>query len=101
MVLTAGELNDFALELLKLTAAGNKGRQPARLELPGASLAVDMHSLGQNYVNTVKPLLKDTPRFIDKLPLNSLYVGVDLSRAAASQGGACKSPPRGHLLCHL
>ena len=76
MVITAGELNDFALELLKLTAAGNKGKQPARLDLPGASLAVDMHSLGQNYVNTVKPLVKDTPRFIDKLPLNSLYVGL-------------------------
>ncbi|MDE0157474.1 MAG: sulfotransferase [Gammaproteobacteria bacterium] len=76
MVITAGELNDFALELLKLTAAGNRGRQPARLELPGASLAVDMHGLGQNYVNSVKPLLKDTPRFIDKLPLNSLYVGL-------------------------
>ena len=75
-VITAGELNDFALELLKLTAAGNKGRQPARLDLPEASLTVDMHSLGQNYVNTVKPLLKDSPRFIDKLPLNSLYVGL-------------------------
>ncbi len=76
MVISAGELNDFALELLKLTGAGNKGGQPARLDLPKASLEVDMHSLGQNYVNAVRPLIKDTPRFIDKLPLNSLYVGL-------------------------
>lgn len=75
-VITAGELNDFALELLKLTGAGNNGKQPARLDLPKASLAVDMHSLGQNYVNTVRPLIEDTPRFIDKLPLNSLYIGL-------------------------
>ncbi len=75
-VISAGELNDFALELLKLTGADNKGKQPARLALPKASLAVDMRSLGQNYVTAVRPLLKDTPRFIDKLPLNSLYVGL-------------------------
>ena len=75
-VVTAGELNDFALELLKLTGAGNNGRQPARLDLPRASLAVDMHNLGQNYIDAVRPLVKEKPRFIDKLPLNSLYVGL-------------------------
>ena len=76
MVVTAGELNDFALELLKLTGAVNNGRQPARLDLPKASLVVDMHNLGQNYINAVKPLANEKSRFIDKLPLNSLYVGL-------------------------
>lgn len=76
MVITAGELNDFALELLKLTAAGNRSRQPARLDLPKASLAVDMYNLGQNYIDAVSPLVKEKSRFIDKLPLNSLYVGL-------------------------
>lgn len=76
MVNAAGELNDFALELLRLTGAVDQGRQPARLDLPKASLTVDMHSLGQSYVNAVRPLLKDASRFIDKLPLNSLYVGL-------------------------
>ena len=76
MVTSAGELNDFAIELLKLIAADNEGKQPSRLDLPRASLTVDMNSLGQNYVNTVNPLTGGAFRFIDKLPLNSLYIGL-------------------------
>ena len=76
MVTSAGELNDFAIELLKLIAADNEGKQPSRLDLPRASLTVDMNRLGQNYVRAVKPLTGDASRFIDKLPLNSLYIGL-------------------------
>lgn len=76
IVTSAGELNDFAIELLKLIAADNEGKQPSRLDLPRASLTVDMNNLGQNYVNTVKPLTGGASRFIDKLPLNSLYIGL-------------------------
>ena len=74
-VSTAGELNDFAIELLKLVAADNNGQQPARLELPGASLTVNMDALGKNYIEAAQPRIRGTARFIDKLPLNSLYIG--------------------------
>ena len=75
-VTTAGELNDFAIELMKLVSLKNKGEQPGRLTLPRETLSVDMHALGKNYINAVKPLIGVFPRFIDKLPLNSLYVGL-------------------------
>lgn len=76
MVTSAGELNDFAIELMKLIAAENEGNQPSRLHLPRASLTADMNRLGQNYVRAVKPLTGDASHFIDKLPLNSLYIGL-------------------------
>ena len=75
-VSTAGELNDFAFELLKLVAAANNGKQPERLALPGISLTVDMRALGENYLEAAKPRFRGTARFIDKLPLNSLYLGL-------------------------
>ena len=75
-VSTAGELNDFAIELLKLVGATNNGEQPSRLELPRASLTVSMKTLGKNYIEAVQPRIRDTAQFIDKLPLNSLYIGL-------------------------
>lgn len=75
-VTTAGELNDFAVELMSLVSLDNQGRQPGRLELPEATLSIDMHSLGKNYIQAVKPLINEKSRFIDKLPLNSLYLGL-------------------------
>ncbi len=76
LVVTAGELNHFAIELLKLVCADRKGIQPGRLDLPDASLTVDMNSLGKNYTTTVEMQIKSSSRFIDKLPLNSLYIGL-------------------------
>lgn len=72
---TAGELNDFAIEMLKLVAAKNDGRQPSRLDLPKAALAINMQQLGHNYVEAALERVVDGVRFIDKLPLNSLYIG--------------------------
>ena len=75
-VSTAGELNDLAIELMRLVAAANNGQQPARLELPKASLGIDMQALGRNYLDAAATRISDTARFIDKLPLNSLYIGL-------------------------
>ena len=74
-VRTAGELNDFAIELLKLVGK-NDGRQPDRLDLPAASLQVDMKALGANYLTAARERVPGAARFIDKLPLNSLYLGL-------------------------
>ena len=76
LVQSAGELNDFAIELLKLVGERRNGRQPDRLQLPAAALEVDMGSLGRNYIAAARERVPGEGRFIDKLPLNSLYLGL-------------------------
>ena len=76
LVRTAGELNDFAMELLKLVGESRGGQQPERLQLPAASLSVDMKALGANYLAAASERVSAAARFIDKLPLNSLYLGL-------------------------
>lgn len=71
----AGELNDFALELVKLTTQANNGKSVPRLELPQAAAALDMAQLGRNYIDSTKDSAGSTKHFIDKLPLNFLYIG--------------------------
>ena len=75
-VSTAGELNDFALELMELVREKNNGQNPNRLELPKLTLAVDMEELGSKYLRSAGKKASGTKHFIDKLPLNSLYVGL-------------------------
>jgi Tfp pilus assembly protein PilF len=75
-VTSAGELNTFAIEMLELVSARNGGVQPERLLLPAAALQVNMLELGRNYVEAARPRAQGAIRFIDKLPLNSLYLGL-------------------------
>ena len=75
MVESAGELNDFAIELVSLVKEQNDAA-PDRLALPAASLGLDMRELGRRYVEAAAQKRAGAPRFIDKLPLNSLYVGL-------------------------
>ncbi len=75
-VTSAGELNDFAIELVSLVRESNEGTVIPRLELPSASLEIPMVELGKRYIQATYPLTGATPYFIDKLPLNFLYVGL-------------------------
>ncbi len=75
-VVTAGELNDFAIEMMRLVVAANDGRQPDRLALPSATLDIDLRELGRQYLDAASARVDGAKRFIDKLPLNSLYVGL-------------------------
>ena len=75
-VSTAGELNDFAIELVALAKNKNNGTPPPRLDLPPIALSVDMADLGSNYLRAAQSKAADTRHFVDKLPLNSLYVGL-------------------------
>jgi len=72
----AGELNDFALELVKLTTRANAGKPVSRLDLPAASTRLDWAQLGKNYIEITKDSAGSKKRFIDKLPLNFLYIGL-------------------------
>lgn len=73
---TAGELNDFAIELVSLVKERNSCAAPHRLALPAAALDVDMRELGRRYIEAAAEKRAGAPRFIDKLPLNSLYAGL-------------------------
>lgn len=70
---SAGELINFALTL-KL-ASGS--RTPSLLDMDTISRAqsLDWATVGSNYVASTRPATGYTPRFIDKLPHNFLYVG--------------------------
>lgn len=75
-VFAAGELNNFAAEMMRSMKdlAGN--RKLSRDELVRLSAQLDFHELGDSYIRSTRPFTGQTPRFIDKLPLNFLYIGL-------------------------
>jgi tetratricopeptide (TPR) repeat protein len=75
-VFAAGELNNFAVQMMGLvkTQAGNKNL--SRDDLVKLSAGIDFQELGAAYVRSTRPFTGHTARFIDKLPLNYLYVGL-------------------------
>ncbi len=75
-VCAAGELNDFALELVRL-GRQLPGPPPAsRLDFVAATARLDFRELGAGYVARTRALRDDRPFFIDKLPFNFLYAGL-------------------------
>ncbi|GAA5191352.1 tetratricopeptide repeat-containing sulfotransferase family protein [Ferrimonas gelatinilytica] len=77
----AGELNDFARLLSRHSqqqarAQGRSLRQP--LELVHESTRLDWDALGQAYLDSLPPEAASAPYFVDKMPLNFLYVGLIL-----------------------
>lgn len=75
-VFSAGELNNFSLELIPLVRKAARGKRLSRVEFVAASAAVDFHALGAAYMAATRPLRDGRPRFIDKLPFNYLYAGL-------------------------
>ena len=90
-VQSAGELNNFSLELIRLVRAGEPSRtaarggpvtssnaaaRPTRLDFVAASARVDFSQLGSAYLRSVAPLRDGSANFIDKLPFNFLYAGL-------------------------
>ncbi|MFT4196523.1 MAG: sulfotransferase [Pseudoxanthomonas sp.] len=71
---SAGELEAFPVAFKKLS------RVDSPLILDSATLAalprMDWRALGQAYLDATRPMVGDTPRFIDKLPQNFLYAGL-------------------------
>lgn len=74
-VFAAGELQDFAAELIAQVVQQHGDITTRRLELPELSLSVDFEALGRAYVESTRRITGHTKHFIDKLPLNFLYVG--------------------------
>lgn len=74
-VYAAGELGNFAALLMQQVRALASGSEQ-RDDLVRLSASVDFEALGNAYIESTRPLTGRTPRFIDKLPLNFLYVGL-------------------------
>ena len=75
-VFAAGELTNFAVEMMRLAKQSAGNRQVDRNELVRLTAGLDFAQLGKAYVDSTRPFTGHTPKFIDKLPLNFLYVGL-------------------------
>ncbi|MGB5133207.1 MAG: sulfotransferase [Steroidobacteraceae bacterium] len=75
-VSSAGELNNFSLELIRLVKATNGAGRKSRLDFVSASAGVDFKALGEAYIASTRPHRDERSRFIDKLPFNFLYAGL-------------------------
>jgi len=75
-IFSAGELNNFSLELIPLVRELAGPRRPSRLEFVEVSARVDFRALGEAYIAATQPLRDAQPHFIDKLPFNFLYAGL-------------------------
>lgn len=75
-VQSAGELNNFAREMIRLvqSAGTNVGRN--KLSLIESSRQVDFRVLGESYIASTRMLTGTNKHFIDKLPFNYLYIGL-------------------------
>jgi tetratricopeptide (TPR) repeat protein len=72
---SAGELNNFALQMM--AQLRQTQRPPVnKLELIEMTSKLDFAKLGEDYIGSTQPDTSTHARFIDKLPLNSLYVGL-------------------------
>ena len=75
-VFAAGELTNFAVEMMRLAGQAAGDRQVGRGELVSLTAGLDFAQLGKAYVDSTRPFTGHTRKFIDKLPLNFLYVGL-------------------------
>lgn len=75
-VQSAGELSSFSIEMMKLIEEQNDGQPIDRLHLAERALNMPMAQLGKRYLAAVEPIRDGSPRFVDKLPMNSLNIGL-------------------------
>lgn len=72
----AGELNDFAIQLMQLTRRQAPAQSLSRRELVKQTAKLDFKALGKAYLDSCRPRTGSTPYFVDKMPLNFLYAGL-------------------------
>lgn len=75
-VFSAGELNHFSLELIRLVKAIPGPAPASRLDFVALTRRLDFRDLGEAYLTATRPLRDGSPYFIDKLPFNFLYAGL-------------------------
>ena len=70
-VISLGERNDFAFALMRLV-----GRGGGKMELIRRSRQLDFATLGEAYCAAVAPGQDQSTSFVDKTPVNFLYLGL-------------------------
>jgi len=75
-VFAAGELNNFAAQLMTMMRTQNIDKRVSRDEMVASSARLDFKKLGEAYISSTRPFTGKSARFIDKMPLNYLYVGL-------------------------
>lgn len=75
-VFAAGELSNFAVQMMSQTRQKVASGSATRDDLVVLSTELDFAALGEAYVASTRPLTGHTAKFIDKLPLNYLYIGL-------------------------
>ncbi len=73
-VFAAGELQNFPLQVKRMTESSSA--DVLDIETLVQSLRLDMNELGCGYIDSTRPRTGHTPYFIDKLPLNFMYLGL-------------------------
>jgi len=75
-VFSAGELNHFSLELIRLVKSLSGPPPVSRLEFVTRTADLDFRTLGEAYLGATRALRDGSPYFVDKLPFNFLYAGL-------------------------
>jgi tetratricopeptide (TPR) repeat protein len=75
-LISAGELDSFALSIVDAVRRKSGGAQLTRQELVANSADLDFAALGNDYLRRARALGDVAGRFIDKMPLNYLYCGL-------------------------
>jgi len=77
---SAGELNDFPLQMMEQVKAycfeQNKSAPKSKAELVSLTTEINFANLGRAYIERSRASTGKAKYFIDKSPLNSLYVGL-------------------------
>ena len=69
---SAGELQQFGMAIKRLSEMSSP--RPMTAEIVAKAAGADMAALGELYLQTTKAVRGDSPRFVDKLPVNYLYL---------------------------
>jgi len=75
-LISAGELDCFALAIVDAVRGRSGGAQLPRREMVAMSATLDFAALGQDYLRRARAAYGGSGRFIDKMPLNYLYCGL-------------------------
>ena len=73
-VYAAGELKNFPLQVKRIT--GSSAADLLDIKALGESLQLTLSTLGSSYIDSTRPRTGHSPYFIDKLPLNFLFLGL-------------------------
>ncbi len=75
-VFSAGELNNFALCMMSQVQKKHPHAAKTKAELISRTSQLDFEQLGNSYLQSTRPETDNNNYLVDKLPLNSLYVGL-------------------------